>query len=269
MKRQRQSMLLPWRLMTIIAMALQKTVLTNSLMVGGNNVPHKQRIDHLLKMQMTSTTLQIKLFDSLEEMLFPSENNNKVFIDPTKELVSYSFAVKDDDMDVARSSLEHFLNQWAFNLATDSSSSSSSKNNGLSTPISAGQFQDQAQDDVDDDDESSSSTNARLRIMFRPPPRYLSYNEQKRMEKGTLPDRKGAKLDSKSPGGVDIRVRYNNNALNDDDDDDDDDNNTILLVARRCCFDSDTILKESSERAIVRRLDEAMRIWKKVRAMKV
>jgi hypothetical protein len=85
-------------------------------------------------------------------------------------------------------------------------------------------------------------------------------------------------MDSKSPGGVDMLVSYDNDDDDNDDEDDDDDEDGVVeadhpkiisLVVRRCCFDSDTILKESSERAILRRLHEAIRIWQKVRAMKV
>ena len=99
-----------------------------------------------------------------------------------------------------------------------------------------------------------------IRIMFRPPPRYLSYSEQRDLEKGTLPDRKGAKLDSKSPGGISIMIhtierRKGSNDIYYE----------LQLVASRCGIDDDTIIKVSSERTIIRRLKYAIRIWKNVR----
>jgi hypothetical protein len=125
-------------------------------------------------------------------------------------------------------------------------------------------------EDESDDDETISSheknkipryTYASMKLMFRPPMRYLSYKEQKGLEKGVVPDRKGAKVDAWSPGGVEILVGilywsggYSNMY-------------TLQLVARRCNVDGDTIIKDTSKRAIIRRLEEAIRIWKKVRAM--
>jgi hypothetical protein len=112
-----------------------------------------------------------------------------------------------------------------------------------------------------------------MKLIFRPPKRYLSYKEQKSMEKnGAMPDRKGAKVDAWSPGGVEIKVttstmtttlgrKTNQNR------------NQILLqqqrtsvvgvTARRCDIDGDTVVKKTTERAIVRRLENAIRIWKK------
>ena len=97
-----------------------------------------------------------------------------------------------------------------------------------------------------------------MKIMFRPPKRYLSYKEQKGLEKGTMPDRKGGKVDAWSPGGIQLTVQVD--ILEQE-------SAGLRLIARRCDIDGDTIIKLTSERAIIRRLNEAIRIWKKVRAM--
>ena len=81
------------------------------------------------------------------------------------------------------------------------------------------------------------------------------------MEKnGAIPDRKNAKVDAWSPGGVQIEIIINTSA------------NKIKkkrssskigIILRRCDIDGDTIIKRTTERAIIRRLDDAIRIWKK------
>ena len=93
------------------------------------------------------------------------------------------------------------------------------------------------------------------------------------MEKnGAMPDRKGAKVDAWSPGGVEIKVTTTATktaaALVTETD-----QNQIMLqqkrtsvigvTARRCDIDGDTVVKKTTERAIVRRLENAIRIWKK------
>lgn len=89
------------------------------------------------------------------------------------------------------------------------------------------------------------------------------------MERGVLPDRKGAKLDSKSPGGIAIFI-----SIDDIDHGGDCATTTISsrqqlrIVAQRHGVDRDTVIKEASERAIIRRLEQALRIWQKVRDMK-
>lgn len=104
--------------------------------------------------------------------------------------------------------------------------------------------------------------NVSMTLKFRPPKRYLSYKEQKGMEKGNLPDRKGAKVDAWSPGGVQLTVLVVPTSIELDSFD-----WKLVLEVRRCDIDDDTIIKYSSERAIVRRLTQAVRIWQKVRAM--
>jgi len=105
------------------------------------------------------------------------------------------------------------------------------------------------------------------------------------MEKGVLPDKKGAKVDAWSPGGIELIVSM---VVVDADNIDVTtattvDNSTIhngkhtngkiqyyhlQLQALRCGIDEDTIIKYTSERAIIRRLqNEALPIWKKVRQM--
>ena len=81
------------------------------------------------------------------------------------------------------------------------------------------------------------------------------------MEKGVLPDRKGAKVDAWSPGGVELWVHTTSMESSSK-------LQNLHLLVRRCDIDGDTIIKYSSERAIVRRLKDAIRIWRKVREMK-
>jgi len=101
-----------------------------------------------------------------------------------------------------------------------------------------------------------------MKIKFRPRKRYLSAKEQKGLEKGLIPDRKGGKVDAWSPGGIELIVQTVTII-----DDNKNKRAQLQLVAKRCDIDRDTIIKHSSERAILRRLDEAVRIWRKVRAM--
>jgi len=127
-----------------------------------------------------------------------------------------------------------------------------------------------------------------MKLIFRPPKRYLSYKEQKGMEKGVLPDKKGAKVDAWSPGGIELIVsmvvvgadgdndiaagddssKCHNNNVNNKNHDNSQQHYHLQLQALRCGIDEDTIIKYTSERAIIRRLqNEALPIWKKVRQM--
>ena len=167
------------------------------------------------------------------------------------------------DSDSARHSLMNFLQLWARQLEDDPK--------GLATPIVAKDFRTR---NITDDQWVFGRVNATIstatgivvpsqsmKLIFRPPKRYLSYKEQRGMEKGVLPDRKGAKVDAWSPGGVELLIhttQSNQHGLP---------VRFLHLQARRCDIDGDTIIKHSSERAIVRRLQEAIRIWKKVREM--
>eukprot|EP00977_Amphora_coffeiformis_P030278 scaffold45806_cov237-Amphora_coffeaeformis.AAC.9 len=213
--------------------------------------------------------------DTIEDILFPKSNDNVVEIDPHQQFLQQDFVVDgdddddDDDVETTRQSLVLFLHQWALQLAHDKNP----QNTGLATPITVQEFKspllytnnnNNNKRSDNDHHHTTNNTTLQMKIMFRPPPRYLSYNEQKSMEKGVLPDRKGGKLDSKSPGGIAISISTltakpgTTLQLNP----------TLLrLVVQRCGVDRDTIVKASSERAIVRRLKEALRIWQRVQAM--
>lgn len=114
-----------------------------------------------------------------------------------------------------------------------------------------------------------------VKISFLRQKRYLSMNEQREMEKGRLPDRKGAKIDSKSPGGVLFLIQIvsccDNSTLRTTDvireDDLQDQQLQLQLTAKRCDIDDDTVVKISSERTIIRRLNDAIRVWKKMRSL--
>jgi hypothetical protein len=188
-------------------------------------------------------------------------------------------------------SLTNFLEVWAqISLQNDK---------GLTTPVSSTKFKtnihaataaaaaDQEvisgdEGDGRDDDHAGghyqNSTSSSMKLIFRPPKRYLSYKEQKSMEKnGAMPDRKGAKVDAWSPGGVEIQVtmmttttttatktaalgtKMNQNQIMLQQQ-----RTSILgIIARRCDIDGDTVVKKTTERTIVRRLENAIRIWKK------
>ena len=185
----------------------------------------------------------------------------------------------------ARSSLQHYLQLWARRLDDDK---------GLATPVTGAEFfkpEETIEYSGDDNNseasrlstiivsenddecvEADSETAARgkslssMKLTFRPPKRYLSFKEQRDLEKGVIPDRKGAKVDAWSPGGVKLTI-----TIRPQHEEEGDITREQLYVmgmtARRCDIDGDTIIKYSSERAIIRRLEEAMRIWKKVRVM--
>lgn len=92
-----------------------------------------------------------------------------------------------------------------------------------------------------------------MKLVFCTPKRALSFKDARNLEKGILTDYKGAKLDSNSPGGLALIMTTLSPT-------------TLRLMVRRWGID-DTIIKITSERAIVRRLKDAMRIWEKVRQM--
>ena len=193
-----------------------------------------------------------RLFDTLEGLLFPTVEQNVV--DTHREFLNQTLVGVLDDAETARASLVGFLNTWAKTELL-------SQDNGLATPVTVSDFAALP----------FHNQTWRMTVMFRPPPRYLSYKEQKSMEKGVLPDRKGAKLDSKSPGGIAIFI---NIAHVDNGGDCATANTTtsvqqLRIVAQRYGVDRDTVIKEASERAIIRRLEQALRIWQKVRDMKV
>lgn len=148
-------------------------------------------------------------------------------------------------------SLTNFLETWAKATLHD--------DKGLTTPVSGTKFREPRQKSTREKDLLFAKS---MKLVFRPPKRYLSYKEQKDMEKGVLPDRKGAKVDAWSPGGIELTVTITSapaSAATSPAD-----RNLVLgLTARRCDIDGDTVIKKTTERAIVRRLENALRIWKK------
>eukprot|EP00980_Cylindrotheca_fusiformis_P009449 scaffold2068_cov96-Cylindrotheca_fusiformis.AAC.5 len=159
-----------------------------------------------------------------------SEEPNKVLLQ-FKNLVSSDSTteINQDDVLLAHDeSLDRFLVEWALLLEKDS---------GLSTPImtTTTSLRRLLPGESEPDDSIKESC---VRIMFRSPPRYLSCSEQRDMEKGILPDRKGGKLDSKSAGGVQLSMKTTLVI-----DDTNDDVYQLQLVASRCAVDEDTIVK--------------------------
>ncbi len=160
----------------------------------------------------------------------------------------------------AEESLRNFLEVWAkITLPNDS---------GLTTPVSPTKFKINNIDHQEvingayDNSEIHYQTNSSMKLIFRPPKRYLSYKEQKSMEKnGVIPDRKGAKVDAWSPGGVEVEVAMT--VTRDSSEAKSKEKSILGVTARRCNIDGDTVIKKTSERAIVRRLENAIRIWKK------
>ena len=162
----------------------------------------------------------------------------------------------------AEESLTNFLEVWArMTLPNDK---------GLTTPVSPTTFlasngnlpEVTSGENIDGDNHFHNSSS--MKLIFRPPKRYLSYKEQKSMEKnGAIPDRKGAKVDAWSPGGVEIQVTITTTVTRVAIERKIDQKSILGVTARRCNIDGDTVIKKTSERAIVRRLENAIRIWKK------
>jgi len=234
----------------------------------------------------------LKLWDKLDQVmdafvikpLFPEDNDqSNSVVDPDEVLAAFDLQNFNEmsTLTSAYRSLTNYLQLWARNLDLQ-------PDKGLTTPITATDFRNASSStspysfldetsilngmkSLGEGNESLSiiPPNVSMTLKFRPPKRYLSYKEQKSMEKGVLPDRKGAKIDAWSPGGVQLLVSivdesklvsfpYDESHL--------DGPFRLRLEARRCDIDGDTVIKYSSERAIVRRLHEAIRIWIKVRA---
>ena len=212
-------------------------------------------------------------------MIFPEELITEV--DPEQVLASFDLQTYSNPKDLMKAydSLTNYLQLWGRNLELQ-------PDKGLTTPITATDFQNTTYsysfldgslfsgveadpaDDITTIVALDTPTNVSMTLKFRPPKRYLSYKEQKSMEKGVLPDRKGAKVDAWSPGGILLLVHVVTLqsppaafGITEEP------SWQLLLQARRCDIDGDTVIKYSSERAIVRRLKEAMRIWVKVREM--
>ena len=232
-------------------------------------------------------------------------DNDDVYDDPRLVLAQWENLWECDETDTKAESLTHFLEVWARITLTN--------DKGLTTPVSCTKFKPAtatsavtdasttrgrriSRQNVKEEEFTTSNNNTSnkskephsMKLIFRPPKRYLSYKEQKSMEKGILPDRKGAKVDAWSPGGVEITVTAKtipttsniniNNASSTNENDNGQNATThnnsngkrmiIGVTARRCSIDKDTVIKKTTERAIVRRLEDALRIWKKNNARK-
>jgi len=222
-------------------------------------------------------------------------------VDPNEILASFELMNFTDLSDLTKShnSLTNYLQLWGRNLELH-------PEKGLTTPITATDFRDttysysfldgsnsMSSTSRIEEEENDSTTddrvyprrieiprNVSMTLKFRPPKRYLSYKEQKNMERGVLPDRKGAKVDAWSPGGIQLLVHVvpqvaaqEETSLSSSEEEEllvlssSLSSWRLLLEARRCDIDGDTVIKYSSERAIVRRLKEAVRIWLKVRGL--
>ena len=223
------------------------------------------------------------MWNNLVNLIFPEESITEM--DPEQVLASFELQTFSNPQDLMKSydSLTNYLQLWGRNLELQ-------PDKGLTTPITATDFRNATYSYAFLDDSvlpaageagnpasdigttmvrrTDIPTNVSMTLKFRPPKRYLSYKEQKSMEKGVLPDRKGAKVDAWSPGGVLLLVHVIQlqgppgfGVMTEDP------IWQLLLQARRCDIDGDTVIKYSSERAIVRRLKEAVRIWVKVREM--
>ena len=225
---------------------------------------------------------QMNLIDSIEKLMIGSifpENEVKTE-DPDKELASFTELALGtmDDIAIAHNSLTAFLLEWGRILEKADGSE------GLTTPIfcipfSPKQPPSNNQKIVDvayEEDVSLSAScfeevikTSGVKISFRKTKRYLSKNEQRGLEKGQIPDRKGAKIDLWSPGGILLLIQTvscdpstiatSENAERG--------GLQLRLLAKRCDIDGDTIVKTSSERTIIRRLHDAIRVWKKMRSM--
>jgi hypothetical protein len=230
---------------------------------------------HPSKLTFSTSSLGIS---NLVNMLFPEEDISDV--DPEQVLASFEMQALTDPKDLRKTydSLTNFLQLWGRNLELR-------PDKGLTTPITATDFRNATYSYIFLDGSSSETeaekadetetvisrpeipANVSMTLKFRPPKRYLSYKEQKSMEKGVLPDRKGAKVDAWSPGGVLLLVHVIEQRNASATSIHNEPSWQLVLQARRCDIDGDTVIKYSSERAIVRRLKEAMRIWRKVREM--
>lgn len=262
---------------------------------------HQTKIQVKSKQQRTVKHLpqKMSLIDTLEKLMittiFPEDDEIIKTEDPNKELAFISDLAVGTSAEIAfaQKSLASFLLQWGKALARAEGSEK------LATPIYCIPFSPKSVTSM-----TTSSTTSKqdmpsirttteeksilvenvvktsgVKISFLRQKRYLSMNEQREMEKGRLPDRKGAKIDSKSPGGVlfliqitsccdtstptrtDMIAEDNPSIIHDGE------QHQLQLIAKRCDIDDDTIVKVASERTIIRRLNDAIRVWKKMRSL--
>lgn len=190
--------------------------------------------------RLTSSSSSLLLFPkSIENFLLgQTEDATAVEQDPHKVLAEYpNLASGNDNIAQARVSILSYLLRWGRLLEEDES---------MTTPVFCGTA-------INEERNTTS-----FKISFRKAPRYMSYNEQKNLEKGKFPDRKGAKIDAWSPGGVELVFDVEGEGRQEA-------QHLLKLTAQRCDIDGDTVVKVRSEQTIVRRLNEAIRIWSKVR----
>lgn len=226
--------------------------------------------------------LHMNLVDSLEKlmvgMIFPEDEIQKV--DPNKELASFDDLAtgSPEDISVAHNSMARYLLEWGKALERADGSDK------LTTPIFCSRFEAPTSPPQTGNTNRESMNHAVLltpsapreeehivktsgmKISFRKTKRYLSANEQRGLEKGRMPDRKGAKIDSGSPGGLALLVRTIGPAPVDDPAQKAA-RQRLCLSVTRCDVDGDTVVKAASERTIVRRLKFAVRIWTNMRSM--
>lgn len=261
----------------IISMSIQ-------LNVSSAFVQTSPRLSGIISYRSNHHTLQLKmnLMDNLEKLLvgslFPDEEIEVA--DPNKEFVSFANLTIGSYAEVsfAHNSLNGFLLQWGRALEKAQGPEK------LPTPVFctpfvpkpwAGKDQDVIaklstnanNTNVSIEDRSSAIKTSYVKISFQKTKRYLSRSEQKGLEKGQVPDRKGGRIDSWSPGGImliletvaaesDIKAESYKAARHE-----------LRLSAKRCDIDGDTVVKKSSERTIIRRLRDAIRIWNKMRSL--
>lgn len=196
--------------------------------------------------------------------LFPdSDRGPPAAPDPREILATFELATLSNDADAVASheSITNYLQLWGRQLELK-------PDKGLTTPILTSDFENVTKRGYYDADPPTVTkfalpSEVEMALRFRPAKRYLSYKEQKGLEKGVLPDRKGGKVDAWSPGGIQLIVGLQTLAENDEGT-----KVSISLTAKRYEIDGDTVIKFASERAIIRRLKEAVRIWTKVREMR-
>eukprot|EP00536_Pseudo-nitzschia_multiseries_P016241 jgi/Psemu1/45428/gm1.45428_g len=255
-----------------------------SSLIGNGSEETASEATKRVDVPKTTTTAPTSFWNRLESIMFG-------FLDVDES--TNASETDDDDDDDPRLVLAHWDNLWECDGSTNNSSpveslehflevwarTTLSNDRGLTTPVSCNKFRVPSarkspaaemrarkaanRKSVDEEEEASTQlpSNARsMKLIFRPPKRYLSYKEQKSMEKGVLPDRKGAKVDAWSPGGIEIMISTKTSEAS---------NRAVLdVMVRRCDIDGDTVIKKTTERAIIRRLEDALRIWKTNREKK-
>lgn len=254
------------------------------LNVSSAFVQTSPRLSGLISYRCNHHTLQLQmnLMDNLEQLLigsiFPDDEIEKA--DPNKEFVTFanltigSYA----EVSIAHNSLNAFLLEWGRALEKARGPEK------LPTPVFCTPFVPKPWAGKDQDEIAKLSSNEKnngvsicdlssviktsyVKISFQKTKRYLSRNEQRGLEKGQVPDRKGGRIDSWSPGGIililetvaaqsDVKAESFEAARHE-----------LRLSAKRCDIDGDTVVKKSSERTIIRRLRDAIRIWNKMRSL--